>query len=65
MELPPRADPEMYSLKGAIGTTLVAGLPDELLVYCHENFPEIPNISFKEAILIFPLAIYLVVLLVG
>lgn len=50
LELPPRADPEMFTFKGPVGTTLVAGLPGESLVYCHENFPEIPNITFKEAL---------------
>jgi saccharopine dehydrogenase-like NADP-dependent oxidoreductase len=50
LDLPPRADPEMFTFKGPVGTTLVAGLPGESLVYCHENFPEIPNITFKEAL---------------
>lgn len=50
IELPPRAEPEMFTFKGPIGTTLIAGLPGESLGYCHENFPEIPNISFKEAL---------------
>jgi saccharopine dehydrogenase-like NADP-dependent oxidoreductase len=50
VELPPRAEPEMFTFKGPIGTTLVAGLAGESLVYCHENFPDIPNITFKEAL---------------
>ena len=50
LALPPRSDPEMYTFKGPIGTTLVAGLPGESLGYCHENFPDIPNITFKEAL---------------
>lgn len=50
LELPPRSDPEMFTFKGPIGTTLVAGLPGESLGYCHENFPEIPNITFKESL---------------
>jgi saccharopine dehydrogenase-like NADP-dependent oxidoreductase len=50
VELPPRAEPEMFTFKGPIGTTLVAGLPASSLVYCHENFPDIPNITFKEAL---------------
>lgn len=50
IDLPPRAEPEMFTFKGPIGTTLVAGLPASSLVYCHENFPEIPNITFKEAL---------------
>jgi len=50
IELPPRAEPEIFTFKGPIGTTLVAGLPGESLVYCHENFPDIPNITFKEAL---------------
>jgi saccharopine dehydrogenase-like NADP-dependent oxidoreductase len=29
---------------------VVAGLPGESLVYCHENFPDIPNMTFKEAL---------------
>lgn len=49
-ELPPRAEPEMFTFKGPIGTTLVAGLPASSLVYCHQNFPDIPNITFKEAL---------------
>jgi len=50
LELPVRANPEMYTFKGPIGTTMVAGLAGESLSYCHENFPEIPNITFKEAL---------------
>ena len=50
IELPPRAEPEMFTFKGPIGTTLIAGLPASSLVYCHENFPDIPNITFKEAL---------------
>ena len=50
VELSVRADPEMYTFKGPIGTTMVAGLAGESLSYCHENFPEIPNITFKESL---------------
>ena len=50
IEFPARANPEMFTFKGPIGATLVAGLPGESLVYCHENFPEIPNITFKESL---------------
>lgn len=50
LDLSVRADPEMYTFKGPIGTTMVAGLGGESLVYCHENFPEILNITFKEAL---------------
>jgi saccharopine dehydrogenase-like NADP-dependent oxidoreductase len=50
LELPPRSDPERYTFKGPIGTTLIAGLPGESIGYCHENFPEIQNISFKESL---------------
>jgi saccharopine dehydrogenase-like NADP-dependent oxidoreductase len=50
IDLPPRAEPEMFTFKGPIGTTWVAGLQGESLEYCHENFPDIPNITFKEAL---------------
>lgn len=50
VEFPPRAEPEMFTFKGPIGTTLVAGLPASALVYCHENYPDIPDITFKEAL---------------
>ncbi len=50
IELPPRAEPEMFTFKGPIGSTLVAGLPASSLVYCHENFRDIPNITFKESL---------------
>ena len=50
IDLPPRAEPEMFTFKGRVGTTLVAGLPASSLVYCHENFPDIPNITFKESL---------------
>ena len=50
IDLPPRAEPEMFTFKGPVGTKRVAGLPGESLEYCHANFPDIPNITFKEAL---------------
>lgn len=50
IELPWRAEPEMFNFKGPIGTTEVAGLPGESLVFLNMNFPEIKNITFKEAL---------------
>lgn len=50
IELPPRAEPEMYAFKGPIGTTEVAGLPGESLHWAHMCYPEVPNITFKEAL---------------
>ena len=50
LELPPRAEPEMFTFKGPIGTTEVAGLPAESLHWAHKCYPEIPNITFKEAL---------------
>jgi saccharopine dehydrogenase-like NADP-dependent oxidoreductase len=50
LELPPRAEPEMFTFKGPIGTTEVAGLPAESLYWAHKYYPEIPNITFKEAL---------------
>jgi saccharopine dehydrogenase-like NADP-dependent oxidoreductase len=50
LELPPRAEPEAYTFKGPIGTTEVAGLPAESLHWAHKYYPEIPNITFKEAL---------------
>jgi saccharopine dehydrogenase-like NADP-dependent oxidoreductase len=50
LELPPRAEPEMFTFKGPIGTTEVAGLPAEALHWAHKCYPEIPNITFKEAL---------------
>jgi saccharopine dehydrogenase-like NADP-dependent oxidoreductase len=50
LELPPRAEPEIFTFKGPIGTTEVAGLPAESLHWAHKYYPEIPNITFKEAL---------------
>ncbi len=50
IELPPRAEPEIFNFKGPIGTTMVAGLPAEALHWAHKCYPEIPNITFKEAL---------------
>lgn len=50
LELPPRAEPEMFTFKGPIGTTEVAGLPAESLYWAHKYYPKIPNITFKEAL---------------
>ena len=50
IELPPRAEPETFTFKGPIGTTEVAGLPGESLHWAHKCYPEIPNITFKEAL---------------
>jgi len=50
LELPPRADPEMFTFKGPIGTTEVAGLPAESLYWAHKYYPEISDITFKEAL---------------
>jgi len=50
VELPPRSDPEMFTFKCPIGQTLVAGMTGESLVYIHQYFPDIPNITFKEAL---------------
>jgi len=52
VELPPRSDPEMFTFKGPIGKTLVDDMTDELLVYIHQYFPDIPNITFKEVLCI-------------
>ncbi len=50
VELPPRAEPETYTFKGPIGMTEVSGLPAESLHWAHKYYPEIPNITFKEAL---------------
>lgn len=50
LEFPPRAEPEMFTFKGPVGTVKVAGLPGDSLVWLHKYFPEIPNITFKEAL---------------
>ena len=50
LELPPRAEPEIFNFKGPVGTVKVAGLPGESLVWLHRYYPEIPNITFKEAL---------------
>ena len=50
LELPPRAEPEMFTFKGPIGTTEVAGLPAESLHWAHKYYPQISNITFKEAL---------------
>ncbi len=50
LELPPRADAETYTFKGPIGTVQVAGLPAESLHWAHKYYPEIQNITFKEAL---------------
>ena len=52
VELPQRSDPEMFTFKGPIGKTLVDDMTDELLVYIHQHFPDVPNITFKEALCI-------------
>lgn len=50
LELPARAEPEMFTFKGPIGTTEVAGLPAESLYWAHKYYPEIPDITFKESL---------------
>jgi saccharopine dehydrogenase-like NADP-dependent oxidoreductase len=50
LELPPRAEPEMFTFKGPIGNTEVAGLPAESLHWAHKYYPQISNITFKEAL---------------
>jgi len=50
LELPPRAEPEVFTFKGPVGTLKVAGLPGESLGWLHKYFPDIPNITFKEAL---------------
>lgn len=51
IELPPRFEPEMFNFKGAIGTCETAGLPGPSLRNLAELRPEIPYISFKQALL--------------
>jgi saccharopine dehydrogenase-like NADP-dependent oxidoreductase len=50
IEIPPRGEPEVFTFRGPIGTTEVSGLPGDSL--CNLAFlkPEIPNITFKEAL---------------
>jgi len=50
LELPPRAEPEMFTFKGPIGTTEVAGLTGDSLIAMSMLRPEIPRITFKEAL---------------
>ena len=50
VELPPRADPEIFTFKGPIATTEVAGLPADSLCDLAILRPDIPHISFKEAL---------------
>jgi saccharopine dehydrogenase-like NADP-dependent oxidoreductase len=50
LELPPRAEPEVFAFKGPVGSLKVAGLPGESLVWLHKYYPEIPNITYKEAL---------------
>jgi len=52
MELPSRSDPETFTLKGPIGKTLVDDMTDAILVYIHQYFPDIPNVTFKEVLCI-------------
>lgn len=50
MDLPPRADPETFTFKGPIGTVEVAGLPGDSMCDLARVRPDIPSISFKEAL---------------
>jgi saccharopine dehydrogenase-like NADP-dependent oxidoreductase len=50
VELPPRAEPEMFTFKGPIGTTEVSGLPGDSMYDLAKLRPEIPVITFKEAL---------------
>ena len=50
IELPWRAEPEMFTYMGPVGTTEARGLPGESLLYLHMNYPDIPNITYKEAL---------------
>lgn len=50
LELSPRADPEMFTFKGPVGAIKVAGLPGESIDWLHKYFPQISNITFKEAL---------------
>ena len=50
IELPWRAEPEMFLYRGPIGLTEARGLPGESLEFLHMNNPEIPNITYKEAL---------------
>lgn len=50
MDLPPRSDPETFTFKGPIGTVCVAGLPGDSMCDLAKVRPDIPSISFKEAL---------------
>lgn len=50
VELPPRAAPETFTFKGPIGTVEVAGLPGDSMCDLAKIRPDIPYISFKEAL---------------
>lgn len=50
LELPPRDAPEMFTFKGPIGTTEVAGLPGDPLGSLAMLRPEVRYISFKQAL---------------
>lgn len=50
LELPPRAEPEMFTFKGPIGTVETAGLPGDAMYNLAVLRPEIPYIFFKQAL---------------
>ena len=50
IELSPRDEPEPFTFRGAIGTALVAGLPGDSMCDLAKVRPDIPSISFKEAL---------------
>lgn len=50
IELPPRHGAEMFTFKGPIGTTEIAGWPGHDVDYLARSFPEIPYLESKHGL---------------